>query len=139
MLAAAPIAAYLLLLSATSSEAQTGGGTTGGATEAPFCAPSERRVDSFSGNGSQLTPEFRITANQWRYVYEASPSPPDSSGNLEIQPLDDGGDPINIGSEFTAILGEEENQRSLNIEGPDSFSLNIVTSGTTINYAVTVC
>ncbi|MBA3473109.1 MAG: hypothetical protein H0T57_07745 [Rubrobacter sp.] len=61
---------YLVLLSTTPSDAQTGGGTTGGDGN----CPGARVVDVTTGTGNKQTPVFNITGTSFRITIEIEPS-----------------------------------------------------------------
>jgi hypothetical protein len=115
--------------------------TTGGAANEgqAACAANERLVETFTGDEDQTTPEFGITASEWRFGLEARPTSPQASGDVSVNTVSDPVTP-GSGSAFAAVDPEVTPTDSVSsniIDGPGTFSLEIDANG--VEYTIQVC
>ena len=103
------------------------------------CAPSENAIEIFHGRKTTSTRQFQIASRQWRYVYQAELNTvlPNTGVTVQIHPLDREGNPIARYSETSDTVRGQYSNSSLNLDGPGTFSLSIVISGSTISNIVT--
>jgi hypothetical protein len=126
---------------ALAQDVTTPGETTGGAANdgQAACAANERLVETFAGDEDQTTPEFEITAAEWRFGLEARPTSPQASGDVSVNTVSDLDTP-GSGSAFAAVDPEVTPTDSVSsnvIDGPGTFSLEIDDNG--VEYTIRVC